>query len=174
MGTPGNIGQRVGCQAGHGRPRRTAAASIRVATMASPPGPGPDPDASSVTDDAPPAPIEVRMLTGPNLYFTRPAVKMTLDARPALAADPATFSGWQRQVGGSGPVGLPGSDARIEATAALAGVDRPPGRGQDPHQAGRRRPGRATTARSSWPSRSATGAPPKLSPTPRPRCSRRS
>jgi cyanophycin synthetase len=66
------------------------------------------------------APVEVRLLTGPNLYFPRPAVKLTLDASAALAADPATFSDWQRATGAGGAAGLPGSPARAEAAAALA------------------------------------------------------
>src|SRR6478735_3758446 len=67
-----------------------------------------------------PGPVEVRLLTGPNLYFPRPAVKLTLDAAPAIAADPATFSGWQRATGAGGAAGLPGSPARADATATLA------------------------------------------------------
>ena len=66
------------------------------------------------------APVEVRLLTGPNLYFPRPTVKLTLDAAAALAADPATFSDWQRATGAGGAAGLPGSPARADATAALA------------------------------------------------------
>jgi cyanophycin synthetase len=39
-------------------------------------------------DDVPPvSTTEVRLLEGPNLYFTRPAVKLTLDVRGYLAAD---------------------------------------------------------------------------------------
>ena len=40
--------------------------------MASPPGPGPDPDASSVTDDVPPSPIEVSILTVSYTHLTLP------------------------------------------------------------------------------------------------------
>src|SRR5919204_6697236 len=32
-------------------------------------------------------PIELRVLDGPNLYFTRPAIKLTLSAKDWLAAD---------------------------------------------------------------------------------------
>jgi cyanophycin synthetase len=60
------------------------------------------------------------LLTGPNLYFPRPAVKLTLDAGPALAADPATFSSWQRATGAGGAAGLPESPSRAEAVAGLA------------------------------------------------------
>ncbi len=41
-------------------------------------------------------PIELRVLTGPNLYFSRPAVKLTLDASAVLEADPGTVVSWQR------------------------------------------------------------------------------
>ncbi|MDQ2740344.1 MAG: hypothetical protein M3Y35_17395, partial [Actinomycetota bacterium] len=44
-------------------------------------------------------PIELRVLTGPNLYFPRPAVKLILDATGVLEADPATVVGWQRALG---------------------------------------------------------------------------
>ena len=66
-------------------------------------------------------PIELRVLTGPNLYFPRPAVKLTLDATAALAADSAVMLGWQRALTTRGhSVGLPGSDARAAAVADLA------------------------------------------------------
>lgn len=41
-------------------------------------------------------PVELRVLTGPNLYFPRPAVKLTLDASAVLDADPAVVVSWQR------------------------------------------------------------------------------
>ena len=66
-------------------------------------------------------PAEIRVLTGPNLYFSRPAIKATLDARPALAADAADFVGWQRALRVRRPsVGLPFSETRAKATAELA------------------------------------------------------
>ncbi|NNG35418.1 Mur ligase family protein [Nakamurella aerolata] len=65
--------------------------------------------------------FEVRLLTGANLYFPRPAVKLTLDAGAALGADAGTVLGWQQQLrvyGGS--VGLPHSAARAKGIADLA------------------------------------------------------
>ncbi|WP_354527639.1 Mur ligase family protein [Nakamurella sp. UYEF19] len=47
-------------------------------------------------DHEPPVPLELRVLTGPNLYFSRPTVKLTLDASGVMDADPATVVGWQR------------------------------------------------------------------------------
>ena len=64
--------------------------------------------------------IELRLLTGPNLYFLRPAVKLTLDARAVLQADAAAVVKWQEQLRVRGPIGLPGSDVRQAAAAALA------------------------------------------------------
>ena len=65
--------------------------------------------------------VELRLLTGPNLYFSRPAVKLTLDAAAVLGADSAVVVGWQRALGVRGvAVGLPGSTIRLAAAAALA------------------------------------------------------
>ena len=50
--------------------------------------------AGSDSESDPDAPRELRVLTGPNLYFPRPAVKLTLDASGVLAADPAAFAGY--------------------------------------------------------------------------------
>ncbi|WP_111767835.1 Mur ligase family protein [Nakamurella deserti] len=67
------------------------------------------------------APVELRVLTGPNLYFTRPAVKLTLDASAALAADAAVMLGWQQAIAPTASaVGLPGSEVRARAVAELA------------------------------------------------------
>ena len=64
---------------------------------------------------------ELRVLTGPNLYFPRPAVKLTLDAGGVLAADPARVVAWQRALRVREPtVGLPHSPARSVAAAELA------------------------------------------------------
>lgn len=73
----------------------------------------------------PQVPVELRVLTGPNLYFSRPAVKLTLDATGVLEADPATVVGWQRalRVRNSSrnvPVGMSDSPARSDAAAELA------------------------------------------------------
>jgi cyanophycin synthetase len=66
-------------------------------------------------------PRELRVLTGPNLYFPRPAVKLTLDASGVLAADPAQVVAWQRALRVREPtVGLPHSPARSVAAAELA------------------------------------------------------
>ncbi len=66
-------------------------------------------------------PVELRVLTGPNLYFSRPAVKLTLDATAALAADAAVMLGWQQVIAPSAPaVGMPGSEVRVQAVADLA------------------------------------------------------
>ena len=63
-------------------------------------------------------PVELRVLTGPNLYFPRPAVKLTLDAQGVLGAEPAAMVAWQRALRVRNPtVGLPHS-----ATRALAAV----------------------------------------------------
>ena len=75
------------------------------------PAPGPEPE----------VPIELRVLTGPNLYFTRPAVKLTLDAAGVLEAEPSAVVGWQRALRVRNPaVGLPHSDTRALAAADLA------------------------------------------------------
>ncbi|HEY5882982.1 MAG TPA: Mur ligase family protein [Nakamurella sp.] len=66
-------------------------------------------------------PVELRVLTGPNLYFPRPAVKLTLDATGVLGADPAQVVAWQRALRVREPtVGLPHSPARAVAAAELA------------------------------------------------------
>ncbi|WP_395725888.1 Mur ligase family protein [Nakamurella sp.] len=66
-------------------------------------------------------PLELRVLTGPNLYFPRPAVKLTLDASGVQAADPGRVVAWQRALGVREPtVGLPHSPARSVAAAELA------------------------------------------------------
>ncbi len=69
-----------------------------------------------------PVPLELRRLTGPNLYFPRPAIKLTLDATDALAADATSMLAWQRALALRAPhlVGLPGSELRLQAAAALA------------------------------------------------------
>jgi cyanophycin synthetase len=73
------------------------------------------------SDAARPLPIERRVLSGPNLYFPSPTVKLTLDATAALQVEASTVLGWRRglRVLGSS-VGLPGSDARRAAVAEIA------------------------------------------------------
>src|SRR6478609_5435939 len=66
-------------------------------------------------------PVELRVLTGPNLYFPRPAVKLTLDAQGVLDAEPAAMVAWQRALRVRNPtVGLPHSATRSLAAAELA------------------------------------------------------
>ena len=66
-------------------------------------------------------PLELRVLTGPNLYFARPAIKLTLDASGVLGAEPADVVAWQRALRVRNPtVGLPNSPARANAAAELA------------------------------------------------------
>jgi len=66
-------------------------------------------------------PIELRLLTGPNLYFPRPAVKLTLDASGVQDAVAAQVVAWQRALGVREPtVGLSHSPARAVAAAELA------------------------------------------------------
>ncbi len=66
-------------------------------------------------------PIELRVLTGPNLYFPSPTVKLTLDATAAMAAEPGDVVAWQRPLAVHGsPVGLPHSPTRGQAAADLA------------------------------------------------------
>ncbi|HET8587993.1 MAG TPA: hypothetical protein VFM01_00055, partial [Nakamurella sp.] len=70
---------------------------------------------------AAPLPVELRVLTGPNLYFPGPAVKLTLDARPALDADAGDVLAWRRALRMLGTsVGLPGSASRHAAAAQIA------------------------------------------------------
>jgi cyanophycin synthetase len=70
---------------------------------------------------AAPLPVELRVLTGPNLYFPGPAVKLTLDARPALDADAGDVLAWRRALRMLGTsVGLPGSAGRHAAAAQIA------------------------------------------------------
>jgi len=81
-----------------------------------------DPD-SAADHDVPVRgePVELRLLTGANLYFSRPAVKLTLDASAALAADATTMLDWQSKLRMHGTqVGLPGSPSRALGVADLA------------------------------------------------------
>ncbi len=78
---------------------------------------------SAAGDDvpAPVEPVELRLLTGANLYFSRPAVKLTLDASAAMAADAAAMLDWQNKLRMHGiQVGLPGSPSRALGVAELA------------------------------------------------------
>ena len=87
----------------------------------------PDPDPPE-RDHIVEVPVELRVLTGPNLYFPRPAVKLTLDASAVLDADPALVVSWQRALrlhrssvtARIVTVGRTDSPARSEAAAELA------------------------------------------------------
>ena len=66
--------------------------------------------------------VELRVLDGPNLYFTRPAIKLTLDVSPWLALPPARVEDLAERTAftpaASG--GQPGSDQRRRYIARLA------------------------------------------------------
>src|SRR5687767_9762908 len=56
---------------------------------------------------------EVRVLEGPNLYFAKPAIKVSLHLPGYLAADEATLSALARTVGlRSARPGAPGTEQR--------------------------------------------------------------
>lgn len=59
----------------------------------------PDATTDATTDALPVRTTEVRLLEGPNLYFPKPAVKLTLDLPGVLAADADTMRALCRAVG---------------------------------------------------------------------------
>ncbi|MFW5474180.1 tetratricopeptide repeat protein [Knoellia sp. CPCC 206450] len=64
---------------------------------------------------------EVRVLEGPNLYFPRPAVKVTLDLTAYVDADRETLAGVARTAGlGGAQVGDPHTEQRQRVVARLA------------------------------------------------------
>jgi cyanophycin synthetase len=66
-------------------------------------------------------PVELRVLGGPNVYFTRPAVKLVLDVGELLVADAVALSALGRRVSATlARPGAPGSDARWKYVARLA------------------------------------------------------
>jgi len=66
-------------------------------------------------------PVELRVLGGPNLYFTRPAVKLVLDVGGLLSTDAVTLTALGRHVSTTlARPGAPGSDARWRYVARLA------------------------------------------------------
>src|SRR5512146_1341715 len=67
-------------------------------------------------------PIELRVLDGPNLYFTRPAVKLTLDASRWLALPAARAAALGQRLGmpGSLAPGRVGSGHRRRFVARAA------------------------------------------------------
>ncbi|HET6815049.1 MAG TPA: Mur ligase, partial [Actinomycetota bacterium] len=81
-----------------------------------------------------PAPVELRVLDGANLYFPRPAVKLTLDVARLLALEEERAAAVAAEVGlTAGSPGPPGGEQRrrfatrllahlVRRTAAAAGV----------------------------------------------------
>ena len=65
--------------------------------------------------------LELRVLDGPNLYFPRPAVKVTLGVAGWLAAPAERVEAAIERAGASGRPGRPGSDLRRRTIARLAG-----------------------------------------------------
>jgi cyanophycin synthetase len=63
---------------------------------------------------------EVRVLDGPNLYFPRPAIKLTLGVDPWLAMDPDRFAAAVERIGSGGRTGEPDTDQRRRAVARMA------------------------------------------------------
>jgi cyanophycin synthetase len=64
--------------------------------------------------------VELRVLDGPNLYFPRPAVKVTLDVRPWLELPETRFARLIERTAAGGRPGAPGSEQRTRAAARLA------------------------------------------------------
>ncbi len=65
--------------------------------------------------------VELRVLDGPNLYFPRPAVKVTLGVAGWLAAPAERVASAIERAGATGRPGTPGSDLRRRTIARLAG-----------------------------------------------------
>jgi cyanophycin synthetase len=64
--------------------------------------------------------VELRVLEGPNLYFPRPAIKVTLAVGPWLAMAEDRFAAVAGRIGADGRPGRPGSEQRRRAVARLA------------------------------------------------------
>ncbi|HEX6332165.1 MAG TPA: Mur ligase family protein [Actinomycetota bacterium] len=64
--------------------------------------------------------VELRVLDGPNLYFPRPAIKLTVDVAPLLALPQSRFEGILARTVGEGRPGAPRSEQRRRAAARLA------------------------------------------------------
>jgi cyanophycin synthetase len=62
---------------------------------------------------------ELRVLDGPNLYFPRPAIKLTLDVEPWISMDEQRFAAALERVGSGGRPGAPESDQRRRAVARM-------------------------------------------------------
>ena len=65
--------------------------------------------------------VELRVLDGPNLYFPRPAVKVTLVIAGWLAAPEDRVESAMRRAGATGRPGRPNADLRRRTIARLAG-----------------------------------------------------
>jgi cyanophycin synthetase len=64
--------------------------------------------------------VELRVLDGPNLYFPRPAVKLTIGVGGWLDVPEERLSAAMERVGASGRPGRPGSDQRRRTVTRLA------------------------------------------------------
>jgi len=64
--------------------------------------------------------VELRVLDGPNLYFPRPAVKLTIGVGGWLGVPEERLSAAMERAGVSGQPGRPGSDQRRRTVARLA------------------------------------------------------
>jgi cyanophycin synthetase len=69
--------------------------------------------------------VELRVLEGPNLYFPRPAIKLTIAVPGWLALPEEGFERAAARIGASPKAGRPGSEQRRRSTARIAsGVTR--------------------------------------------------
>ena len=64
--------------------------------------------------------VELRVLEGPNLYFPRPAIKVTLAVGPLLALPEDRLEKIAERLGATGRAGAPNTDQRRRAAARLA------------------------------------------------------
>jgi len=64
--------------------------------------------------------VELRVLEGPNLYFPRPAIKLTVGVPGWLALPEARFARLGASMGNGGRPGRPGSEQRRRAVARVA------------------------------------------------------
>jgi cyanophycin synthetase len=64
--------------------------------------------------------IELRVLEGPNLYFPRPAIKLTIAVPGWLALPEERFGRIAAAVGANGKPGRPGSEQRLRSVARVA------------------------------------------------------
>jgi len=64
--------------------------------------------------------VELRVLDGPNLYFPRPAIKLTLGVGGWLLVSEERMTVAMGRAGSNGRVGRPGSDQRLRTLARLA------------------------------------------------------